>query len=176
MRVALTSMATFLCLRCLILKANVPQIGKDFDMNWWKSQARKYSPENIEIACKAIFDLGRSINYKGEYDLLKEGSWVPTRVRYSCLSSWIYLPLSQNAYFEELSLNPSLLMAVDLMHNIELGINKAIITHILWLLLAVGEGVIKEFDARSVSLEAANCSFIQLCAASSRSLHLAMTQ
>lgn len=73
-------MATFLCPRCLILKSDVPHIGKDFDMNRRKSQPRRYSAENVEIARKAIFDLGRSVNYKGEYDLLKEGSWVPTRV------------------------------------------------------------------------------------------------
>ena len=127
-------------------------------MNRRKSQAQKYSSENIEIARKAIFDLGRSVNYKGEYDPLKKGLWVPTRVHYSCPSSRIYLPLSQNAYFEELSLNPSLLMAVDLMHNVELGVNKAIIMHILQLLLAAGEGTIKEFDAWSVSPEAINCS------------------
>lgn len=49
-------------------------------------------------------------------------------------------------------------MAVDLMHDVELGVNKAIIMHVLRLLLAVGEGAIEVFDARSVSLEAANCS------------------
>ena len=74
-------MATFLCPRCLVLKADVPNIGKDFDMNRRKSQPRRYSLENVEIARKAIFDLGRSVNYKGEYDPLKQGSWVPTRVQ-----------------------------------------------------------------------------------------------
>ena len=75
------SMATFLCPRCLVVKDDVPHIGKDFDINRRKSQARKYSAENVEIARKAIFDLGRSVGYKGELDPLKEGSWVPTRVR-----------------------------------------------------------------------------------------------
>ena len=74
-------MATFLCPRCLVLKADVPNIGKDFDMNRRKSQPRRYSLENVEIARKAIFDLGRSVNYKGEYDPLKQGSWVPTQVQ-----------------------------------------------------------------------------------------------
>ena len=74
-------MALFLCPRCLVLKGDVPHIGKDFDMNRRKLQPRKYSLENVEIAHKAIFDLGRSVNYKGEYDPLKKGSWVPTRVQ-----------------------------------------------------------------------------------------------
>ena len=49
-------------------------------MNQRKSQPRRYSAENVKITCKAIFDLGRSVNYKGEYDPLKEGLWVPTWV------------------------------------------------------------------------------------------------
>ena len=39
-------------------------------------------------------------------------------------------------------------MAVDLMHDSELGFDKAIIIHILRLLLAAGDGLIEEFDAR----------------------------
>ena len=77
---SMKAMAKFLCPRCLIVKADVPHIGKDFDTNRRKSLARKYSPKDIEIARKAIFDLGRSVGYKGELDPLKEGSWVPTRV------------------------------------------------------------------------------------------------
>jgi len=76
------ALAKFLCPRCLIVKADVPHIGKDFDTNRRKSLARKYSPQDVEIARKAIFDLGRSVGYKGELDPLKEGSWAPTRVRF----------------------------------------------------------------------------------------------
>jgi hypothetical protein len=42
-------------------------------------------------------------------------------------------------------------MVVDLMHDIELSVGKAINMHILHLLHAEGEGAIEEFDARSVS-------------------------
>jgi len=80
------AMAQFLCPRCLVTKADVPHIGKDFDMNRRKSKPRIYSHENVEAARKAIFDLGRSVSYKGEYDSLKIGSWVPTRV-WSSLAS-----------------------------------------------------------------------------------------
>ena len=77
------AMARFLCLRCLIVKADVLHIGKDFDTNRRKSLAWQYSLKDVEIARKAIFDLGRSVGYKGELDPLKEGSWAPTRV-WSC--------------------------------------------------------------------------------------------
>lgn len=76
------TLATYICPRCLVLKADVPHIGKDFDLKRRHSNPREYSSENVEIARKAIFDGGRSVGYKGEYDPLKVGSWVPTRVRY----------------------------------------------------------------------------------------------
>ena len=78
-------MAQFLCPRCLIVKGDVPHIGKDFDMNQQKSKPRIYSHENVEAACKAIFNLRRSISYKGQYDPLKIGSWVPTQVQSSLI-------------------------------------------------------------------------------------------
>lgn len=81
------AMAQFLCPRCLATKADVPHIGKDFDMNRRKSKPRIYSHKNVEVARKAIFDLGRSVSYKGEYDPLKIGLWVPTRVWSSLVSA-----------------------------------------------------------------------------------------
>jgi hypothetical protein len=45
------------------------------------SNVRKYPPDRIEDARKAIFESGRSVNYKGMLEILKEGSWAPTRVR-----------------------------------------------------------------------------------------------
>jgi hypothetical protein len=74
------AMAEFLCPRCLVVKGDVPHMGKGFDINRQKSKPRKYSIEIVEIACKAIFDSRRSVGYKGEYDPLKKGLWVPTRV------------------------------------------------------------------------------------------------
>jgi len=56
----------------------------------------------------------------------------------------------QNAYSTELGIDPSPLMAVDLMHDYELGVGRAGIMHGVRLLLAEGDGLIQEFDARSV--------------------------
>lgn len=41
-------------------------------------------------------------------------------------------------------------MAVDIMHDVELGDGKAFITHVLRLFQAEGGGAIEEFDARLV--------------------------
>ena len=80
MLTCIKAMAKFLCPRCLVVKGDVPHIGKDFDLNRRKSQPRIYSIEDVNIAREAIFNLGRSVSYKGEYDPLKKGSWAPTRV------------------------------------------------------------------------------------------------
>ena len=57
---------------------------------------------------------------------------------------------SQNAYYKELSLDPCPLMVPDLMHNVELGLKKQTLLHILRIFHAVGGGTVQEFDARSV--------------------------
>lgn len=57
---------------------------------------------------------------------------------------------SQNAYYEELNLDPCPLMVPDLMHDVELGLEKQMLLHILRIFHAVGGGTVQEFDARSV--------------------------
>jgi len=74
------SMGLYPCPRCLVLKGDIPQVGSFLDMKNRQKAARVYSIKNVEIARKAIFDSGRSVSYNGPHDLLKIGSWVPTRV------------------------------------------------------------------------------------------------
>ena len=72
--------AKHLCPRCFIVKADVPEIGTDNDMKRRLTNARKYPPNHIEIARKGLFESGWSIGYKGEHNILENGSWAPTRV------------------------------------------------------------------------------------------------
>ena len=74
------SMGLFPCPRCLVIKGDIPEVGSYLDMKNRQKNTRVYSIENVEIARKAIFDGGRSISYRGPYNILKTGSWVPTRV------------------------------------------------------------------------------------------------
>ena len=79
------------------------------------------------------------------------------RPRYVQLPSWHPHPsimLPQNAYHTELGLDPSPLMAVDLMHDAELGLEKQVLLHHLRIFNAVGKGTVEEFDARFVPLKA----------------------
>jgi len=59
---------------------------------------------------------------------------------------------SQNAYYTELGLDPSPLMAVDIMHDVELGLERQVHSHEIRIFHAAGKGIVEEFDARLVSL------------------------
>lgn len=50
----------------------------------------------------------------------------------------------------ELWVDPTPLQAVDLMHDVELGVAKAIVLHIMRLLTAQGGEMLEQFDARLV--------------------------
>lgn len=72
--------------------------------------------------------------------LLSTLSLVPTRVRlhFSCLTIKANRHF-QNAFAEklgDLGLNPYVMLVVDLMHEFELGVWKAIFTHLIRILYA----------------------------------------
>jgi len=56
----------------------------------------------------------------------------------------------QNAYYTELGLDPSPLQAVDLMHDVELGLERHVLLHLLRIFHTAGKDIIQDFDARSV--------------------------
>ena len=76
---AIRSMGMHLCPRCLITKSQVPDIGTDLDQNR-RRKLRDYKDgkARVEMARKIIFDNGMSVG--GDLEILKDGSWVPTRV------------------------------------------------------------------------------------------------
>ena len=83
--------AKYLCPRCLVIKGDAPKIGSDLDMLRRSTNVQTYPHNHIELARKGLFENGWSISYKGEHDILKNGSWVLTRV---CLSLSSALRLS----------------------------------------------------------------------------------
>ena len=74
------SMGLYPCPRCLILKADIPEVRSFLDMKHHEKDARVYLIQNIEFACKVIFESGGSVSYKRRHDTLKVGSWTPTWV------------------------------------------------------------------------------------------------
>jgi len=119
------------------------------------SNVRKYPAGRIEDARKAIFESGQSVGYKGPLEILKAGSWAPTRVRSISVSSLGSLTSPQNAYYTELGLDPCPLMVPDIMHDVELGLERHKQLHDIRILHAVDKGAVQEFDNRSVPLKAA---------------------
>ena len=74
-----------LCPRCLVKKADVPQMGKPSDMLTRMTDIRtndKAYQALINKAQRLIFQHGKKITGKGVSDLLKDQSLVPTRVTY----------------------------------------------------------------------------------------------
>jgi hypothetical protein len=74
------SMGLYPCLRCLVLKGDIPEVGSFLDMKNHQKTAHVYSIENVEIIHKVIFDSSQSTSYNRPYDMLKTGSWVLTQV------------------------------------------------------------------------------------------------
>ena len=56
----------------------------------------------------------------------------------------------QNAYYTELGIDPSQLQAVDLMHDVELGLERHTLLHLLRIFHAEDKDIVQVFDARSV--------------------------
>ena len=144
-------MGLYPCPRCLVIKGDIPEVGSFLNMKNRQKSACVYSIENVEIACKAIFNSGRSISYRGDHDMLKTGPWVLTQV--CCFLCFCHKQLtapSQNAYTTKLGLNSPTLMAVDPLHDIKLGFGHDIALHIIHLLHTLGGGAIQCFDAQLV--------------------------
>ena len=73
-------MGLYPCLRCLVIKGDIPEVGSFLDMKNCQKSACVYSIKIVKIAHKVIFDSGRSISYRGDHDMLKTGLWVLTWV------------------------------------------------------------------------------------------------
>lgn len=87
------------------------------------------------------------------------------------------IPHPKNAFFTELGINPTPLMAVDLMHDVELGFGKGIPIHILRLLQVLGQSSTDEFDAQLVHLlRCRSSSLPNAYTGFGRSQHLVVTQ
>ena len=107
----------------------------------------------IETARKLIFEKGATIDGERVKNLLDEGSYVPTIVSplVSLLPSIDPIFCFQNAFSDHLhgnGVNFFRLFVIDLLHEFEIGVWKAILTHLLRILIAEGGQAIQHLDAR----------------------------
>ncbi|KAF8546201.1 hypothetical protein OG21DRAFT_1479705 [Imleria badia] len=126
------------CPWCLVKKSELMTMGTARDM---KIRIKRYRVDNrkwrtfIQTARRLIFE-------RGATNLLGDGSYVPTNAR-----------SSQNAFSDRLhgqGINFFRLFVVDLLHEFEIGVWKAILTHLFRILIADGGQSIQQLDERYI--------------------------
>ncbi|KAL1711752.1 hypothetical protein EV715DRAFT_268357 [Schizophyllum commune] len=130
------------CPRCLVPKTKLDRLGLVRDMATRVKNARQYLADRVAWARRAIYDLARPIAGKAVEAILKPFSAVPTK----------------NAFADRLGsdFNPSDMLVVDLLHEFELGVWKAIFTHLIRILYAADPkgSLVTELNKRYRLLEA----------------------
>ncbi|KAL1750714.1 hypothetical protein FB107DRAFT_294399 [Schizophyllum commune] len=110
------------CPRCLVEKSKLDRLGLRRDMTTRLAKARRVFTDYVIWARNAIYRFAHPIGGKVMEMILKPYSAVPT----------------VNAFSDKLGpqFNPSDMLVVDLMHEFELGVWKAIFTHLIRILYA----------------------------------------
>ncbi|KAF7293417.1 hypothetical protein MIND_01118900 [Mycena indigotica] len=153
------------CPRCFVAKAQIAETGTVNDMKRRQvlrvdDHARR---QTIEDARRAIFRSGLPV-IKGSIDkMLKDKSWVPVRVISFLSVLSLLFTRRQNAFTklntEKTPFNFYTLFVPDLLHEVELGVAKAIITHLIRMLQTFKN--VDEFDQRFRQVETFGRSVIR---------------
>ncbi|KAG1855214.1 hypothetical protein DFJ58DRAFT_841220 [Suillus subalutaceus] len=111
----------------------IPSIPSDFQDTYFNIFANASSTDVYTHSRALIFKQGASINSQRIQNILNEESLVPTR----------------NAFSEHLTeylFNFFVLFVVDLLHKFDLGVWKAIFTHLMRILFAAGGAAVQELN------------------------------
>ena len=107
-------------------------------------------------ARELIYERNYAVNTPQIERLLRDQSLVPTAVSEDSLNStsiWCTNTIVKNAFSDKLSalgFNLFMMLVVDLLHEFELGVWKAIFTHLLRMLDSLKNGKLHELDRRYV--------------------------
>ena len=145
------------CPRCLIPLKEVGQVGTAQDMKLRQTRKRydtHASRFDVKMAREKVYAHNYAVHGDAVDNLLKSKSLVPTIV--SCVtfpnhSAPALNILVQNAFSEKLSpfgFDRFRMLVVDLMHEVELGVWKATLTHLLRILDCQNENLKYELDRR----------------------------
>ncbi|KAJ3886660.1 hypothetical protein GG344DRAFT_81499 [Lentinula edodes] len=126
-------LGTCLCPRCLCTKSAADMMGSRWDIKI-REKLRVFLRDKVELARKWIYHEGVKIRGSAVERLLKATSSVPTL----------------NAFVDRLGPNFDLarMLVVDLMHEFELGVWKALFSHLIRVINAVGQQYVDELDNR----------------------------
>ncbi|KAF7293522.1 hypothetical protein MIND_01130500 [Mycena indigotica] len=129
------------CPRCFIEKSQISETGTVYDMK--RREVLRvddhHRRQTIEDARRAIFDNGFAVGGPSIDNMLKSNSWVPVRNAFSKLNT------------EKTPFNFYAMFVPDLLHEVELGVAKAIIIHVIRMLQTFKK--IDEFDSRFRQIE-----------------------
>ncbi|KAG9014300.1 hypothetical protein FRB90_005422 [Tulasnella sp. 427] len=131
------------CPLCLVKLGQIPLLGQASDTCIRTNKARADTSEriaNVEIARKIIYTNGYAPGNDRSEVFLKSESLVATENAFS------------KALREEFDFDYFKMLVVDLMHEFELGVWKAVFTHLVRMLYAVGSNAIAEFNSRFRSI------------------------
>ncbi|KAE9393770.1 hypothetical protein BT96DRAFT_828701 [Gymnopus androsaceus JB14] len=126
------------CVHCLVDKDQIDQLGTKSDTKQHETKARIDSEEcqsTIEKMQKWIFDDGLSVASSYVEAFLKPFSWVPTQNIFS------------NQFFK-FGMNFYNLLVPDVLHELELGVWKAILLHFICMVHCLGSKNVQEMNRR----------------------------
>ncbi|KJA14075.1 hypothetical protein HYPSUDRAFT_107425, partial [Hypholoma sublateritium FD-334 SS-4] len=123
------------CPRCLISKDKIPDVGKVYDDHRRNTTSRIDSTArnfDINTARRFIYENGEGVKSAAVERVLRDKSFVPTTNAFSSLLHFGF--------------NLFQMLVPDFMHEFELGVWKALFTHLVRII--VSEGKIQEFNKR----------------------------
>ena len=148
------NMGTCPCPQCLIKKEYIKGLGTKVDRQR-RAKLRECNERywaQVETAQEIIYKKGYAVNSKAVNSVIGSESFTPTRVsRLTPIKMSAILITLQSAFVSALDKFGQKffsLFIVDLMHEFELGVWKAVLTHLLRILHTQGPGVVVEFDHR----------------------------
>ena len=148
------------CPRCLVLINEIYALGRADDRKRREELHRQDNVERrekVDAARESLYNEGYAITGDHVDGVLKDESLVPTRVFASVLSHLHNVTLFvQNAFSVVLSpfgFDFHKMLTVDVLHEVELGVWKALFTHLVRMLHACGADKVYEFDRRYAPLD-----------------------
>jgi hypothetical protein len=143
-----------LCPRCTIQRSNAQLVGTRKDRND-RIKLRRVDNDHLQFmvsqARQHIYVHNNPVNSAGVERLLKPLSLVPTMVSRMLVNMILLMQRLQNTFSARLrkfGFNCFPMFLIDLMHEVELGVWRALFVHLLRILESVNEYALNELDRR----------------------------
>ena len=136
--------------------SRVPNLGMSRDMKERDTLARvddRVRQNKVKSARAHIYGSALGVTSTAVENLLRDQSLVPASVSFVISSPLNHDHSVKNAFSDRLAFlgfNLFCMLVVDLMHEFELGVWKALFTHLLWILgsAQAGDTLVNELDRR----------------------------